>query len=265
MTPWFTLLFPLAALSQQQTQLAQPLRLSGKVRTRGANEIIAGVTISNRSLGIHNLSDLGGNYRINARPGDTLILSSAGYHSDSIVVSSSMLAAETTLYLRENVVTLPSVKVTETAYQQDSAQRREEYAWLLNKNHPVKLWNEKRQGDAPGFNFSPIGYFSKEEVRKRRLKKRLDQQERDYYIDSKFPRTRIAILTGLKGDSLDLFMVRYRPTYAVCRAMTGEDMLLYINDKMVLFRKQKPAGATPAGRRRPAKPTALGHSSARDC
>jgi len=265
MTPWLTLLLPLAALSQQQTQSAHPLRLSGKVRTRSANEIVAGVTISNRSLGIHNLSDLGGNYRINARPGDTLILSSAGYHPDSIVVSSSMLAVETTLYLRENVVTLPSVKVTETAYQQDSAQRREEYAWLLNRNHPVKLWNEKRLGDAPGFSFSPIGYFSTEEVRKRRLKARLEKQEQDYYIDSKFPRARIAILTGLKGDSLDTFMIRYRPTYAVCRAMTGDDMLLYINDKMVLFRKRKPAGAMPPDHRRPAKPAALGHNSARDC
>ncbi|HVU98409.1 MAG TPA: carboxypeptidase-like regulatory domain-containing protein [Puia sp.] len=246
MTPWLTLLFPLAALSQQQSQPAHQLRLSGKIRTRSANEIVAGVTISNRSLGIHNLSDLGGNYRINARPGDTLVLSSAGYHSDSIVVSSSMLAAETTLYLRENVVTLPSVKVTETAYQHDSAQRREEYAWLLNRNHPVKLWNEKRQGDAPGFSFSPIGYFSKDEVRKRQLKARLEKQERDYYIDSKFPRARIAILTGLKGDSLDTFMVRYRPSYAVCRAMTGEDMLLYINDKMVLFRKQPKIASSPS-------------------
>ncbi|HEY4335181.1 MAG TPA: hypothetical protein VGM89_04770, partial [Puia sp.] len=146
-----------------------------------------------------------------------------------------------TIYLRENVVTLPSAKVTETSYQHDSIQRRDEYAWLLNKNHPVKLWNEKRPGDAPGLNFSPIGYWSKEEVRKRRLKKRLEQQERDYYIDSKFPRVRVSILTGLKGDSLDLFMVRYRPGYQRCRAMAAEDMLLYINDKMVLFRKGTPA------------------------
>jgi len=85
----------------------------------------------------------------------------------------------------------------------------------------VKLWNEKRQGDDPGLSFSPIGYFSKQEVRKRRLKKRLAQQEEDYYIDFKFPRTRISTLTGLKGDSTRSVHDPLPPTYKFCAPPTA--------------------------------------------
>ena len=236
-----TLLLPFSTLARQGQPQPIP-QLAGKVRSKTTNEILAGVTVRNAQLGKHNISDLGGNYRIAARPGDTLIFSSAAYHPDTLLIGQSIVGTATTIYLAENVAAMPAVKVTETDYQRDSIQRREEYAWLLNKKHPVKLWNEKRNGDDPGLSFSPIGYYSKEEVRKRRLKKRLAQQEEDYYIDSKFPRARVAALTGLKGDSLNQFMIRYRPTYKFCRSANGMDMLLYINDKLFFYRKQK----TPA-------------------
>jgi hypothetical protein len=215
-----------------------PSHLSGKIRLKSSDEILAGVTVSNRALGQHNISDMGGNYRIVVRVGDTLIITSAGYLNDTLPVSQDMLAGDYTVYLREKVVALPAVKVTETStYQLDSLHRHEDYAWLLDKKHPVKLWNEKRPGDDPGFSFSPIGYFSKGEVSKRRLKKRLKQEEEDYYVDFRFPRAKVSMLTGLRGDSLDMFMLRFRPSYQWCRNANTMDILLYINDKLVLFRK----------------------------
>jgi hypothetical protein len=97
--------------------------------------------------------------------------------------------------------------------------------------------NEKRAADAPGLNFSPLGYFSKKEKEKRRLKKRLKQEEEDYYVDYKFSAARVGLLTGLKGDSLRMFMMRCRPTYAFCRNASNQDMFWYINDKLKLFRE----------------------------
>lgn len=223
-------LVPATGFSQQH--------VSGRIRLQSTNEILAGVTVSNRSLGEHNISDMGGNYRIAARPGDTLIVSSAGYLTDTLLVGGSMLDSDYTVYLHEKIVALPAVKVTETnSYQLDSLERHDEYAWLLDKKHPVKLWNEKRPGDAPGLSFSPIGYYSKGEVRKRRLKKRLRQEEEDYYVDFRFPRAKVAALTGLRGDSLQMFMIRFRPSYKWCRTANTMDILLYINDKLMLFRK----------------------------
>ncbi len=47
----------------------------------------------------------------------------------------------------------------------------------------------------------------------------------------------MAQLTMLSGDSLRLFLVKFRPSYAFCRKASYQDMLFYINDKMILFRR----------------------------
>lgn len=215
--------------------------MTGKVEKRGTTEIIIGANIINLKQGKHNVSDMGGNYKIAAAIGDTIVISSAGFLPDTVIVAGYMLTENYLVALRPNVVRLQAVQVDESRnYQMDSLQRREEYRFILDKKHPVKLWNEKRAADRPGLSFSPIGYFSKRERAKRRLKQRLKQEEEDYYIDSRFPVARVAQLTRLQGDSLRIFMYRYRPSYQFCRAASNQDMFLYINDKVRVFRKGDP-------------------------
>ena len=213
--------------------------LAGKITKKASNEIIAGASISNQTKHVYNVSDMGGNYRIAATEGDTLIFSSAGYLPDTIIIQTIDLVSGLYVSLTPFFVALPSVTVSENAYQADSIKRREEYSFILDKKHPVKLVNEKRVGDAPGLNFSPIGYFSTREKQKRRLKKRLIQQEEDYYIDYKFSAERVSQLSGLKGDSLKTFVKLYRPSYEFCRKTDNQLMLVYINDKLKLFMKRK--------------------------
>lgn len=213
-------------------------QLAGKIIKQGGTEILIGVSVINLNMQKGNTSDMGGNYKIPAHIGDTILFSSAGYQLDTLIVRSYMLSESWIVDLRPNIVTLPYVNVEEESnYQLDSLKRRDEYRYLLDRRHPVKFMNEKRPGDAPGLNFSPLGYYSKSEKRKRRLKKRLMQEEEDYYIDYKFPPARVARLTHLKGDSLQLFLRIYRPSYTFCRKATSEDMLLYVNDKIRIFRK----------------------------
>jgi hypothetical protein len=212
--------------------------LVGKIVKKGGTEILIGVTVININLKRGNISDMGGNYKIPALPGDTILFSSAGYQPDTLIVRSYMFAGAWLVDLNPNIIALPYVNVDEESnYQFDSLKRRDEYRFLLDRKHPVKLMNEKRPGDAPGLNFSPLGYFSSSEKRKRRLKKRLQREEEDYYIDYKFPAARVAQLSRLKGDSLQLFLRLYRPSYAFCRKAKNEDMLLYINEKLSLFRE----------------------------
>lgn len=136
--------------------------LRGKIRKKGSSEILIAVTIANHHQAKFNTSDLGGNYRIPAAAGDSIIFSSAGYLPDTVVVSVPMLDVDYAVYLTPYVVTLSAVRVGELSnYQIDSLQRRNDYKNVLDKKHPVKLWNEKRPGDEPGFNFSPVGFFPK--------------------------------------------------------------------------------------------------------
>src|SRR5580765_5389538 len=212
--------------------------LAGKITKKGVREILIGVNVTNFTQKKINVSDLGGNYRIPATAGDTIIFSSAGYQRDTVIAGASMFSAPYPVGLVPNVMALPFVRVDEMHdYHLDSIERREDYKDLLNKKHPVKLWNEKRPGDAPGFSFSPLGYLSTTEKRKRNLKKRLHWEEEEHYVDYKFSQTRVEQLTRLKGDSLRLFMTRYRPSYKFCRNASGQAMMFYINDKLKLFKK----------------------------
>jgi len=220
-------------------------QLTGKVFRKGSTEVLSGVNVKNSTTKKYNTSDLGGNYIVPAQPGDTVIFSSAGYHADTLIASKAFFARGYDVYLAVNVVVLAAVEIDPLGkYLADSIRRREEYAFILDKKHPVKLMNEKRAADAPGFNFSPVGFFSKREKEKRRLKQRLkDEEERDRqaYIDARFPRARIARLTMLSGDSLNSFISLYRPSFNFCRNSSNQDMLLYINDKLLLFRESKKA------------------------
>ena len=60
-------------------------QISGKIN--GESEILISATVQNISKHTINISDLGGNYRISAETGDSLIFSHLGYISDTIVVN----------------------------------------------------------------------------------------------------------------------------------------------------------------------------------
>jgi hypothetical protein len=230
----FLILFDLSYSASAQNLLY------GKIYLIDSHEIIPEVNLKNLSNGKYAKSDQGGNFIIAAKEGDVIIFSSAGYLSDTVTLNYADLSVSLNIYLRPNVQILKDVEVDQmNKYVQDSIKRREDYAFLLNKKHPVKFMNEKRSGDQPGFSFSPIGYFSKSEKQKRELKKRINEEDEDEYIDIKFSESRVALLTRLTGDSLRIFMFTYRPSYSFCRKSNSMDMFLYINDKFVLFKKQR--------------------------
>jgi hypothetical protein len=213
--------------------------LTGKVRQKNTDAILIAVTVINHTQNKHNFSDAGGNYRIPANPGDTITFSSAGYHADTTYVVASDLADKNgfVVHLEPNLVELPSVLVGQMSnYQLDSIQRAQDYAWL-NQVHKVKLAGDQTPTDGVGITFSPFDYFSHSQKSMRRLRRAVKEEEKDFYIDSRFPPSYVSLVTGLKGDSLQHFMVAYRPTYKFCRGATNEDMLLYINEKLKLYHR----------------------------
>jgi hypothetical protein len=213
--------------------------LSGKVRQKESREILPSVSITNMTQRKINISDFGGNYRVAARPGDTITFSSAGYRPDTVVVDSRMLDEKDgyQVYLEPRSVVLPTVRVDQNNYQLDSIKRMEDYKWVYPV-HRRRLIGSETPADGVGISISPIDYFSAKETQRRRLRRRLAAEEKEYYIDSRFPTAYVARITGLKGDSLQVFLVRYRPTYDFCRKASSEDIFLYINDKVRIYRKQ---------------------------
>ncbi len=225
--------FSIPAFSQQF--------LNGRIHRTASDELLVSVSVINISQKKTNISDLGGNYKIPARPGDTVTFSSAGYKPDTAFVSNWMFEEKDgfQIYMEPNAITLPSVRVGEQSnYQLDSIKRYEEYKWAY-PTHRRRLIGSEAPSDGVGISISPVDYFGAKEKHLRRLRKRLKEEEMDYYIDSRFPPGYVQRITGLRNDSLKVFLIRCRPSYEFCRKSSNEDMFLYINDQVKKYREGK--------------------------
>ena len=215
-------------------QLNAQQALKGKVYEAETDSVMAAVTILNTNTKIATRSHADGSYRITAAEGDIIIYSASGFMPDTITVQFHHLLTQHDVTMRRQVISLQGVSVT-GSYQTDSLNRRN-YYWHIYKKQPG-ITGRNRPADGVGITLSPVSFFSKETKEKRTLRKRLEKQERESYIDYCFPLPWVKSLTGLDGDSLSLFMYRYRPSYSLCRKTDRQKMLLYVNAKLKDFRK----------------------------
>ncbi len=107
-------------------------QVSGNIK--GNSEILFAATIRNISQHKINASDIGGNYKIAAETGDSLVFSHLGYLSDTIVVNSTMIADRLPIELKIKMSYLQSVDVDEMArYRLDSLNRKEDYDYIFHE------------------------------------------------------------------------------------------------------------------------------------
>ena len=241
---YYLLLLSVSAAAQQTTppavQQPQPPTapgLYGRIKRQLTAEVLANVTVFNKTRSKINRSDAGGNYRIDARPGDTLIFSSAGYLPDTNYIAAWMFEEKDgyNIWLRPNIVSLPSALVDQLYnYEKDSLLRRDDYAWIYMQ-HQDAIVSDTNFTQGFGLSFD-LNFFSQHQKEKRRLRKRLAIEEKDFYIDSRCPPAFVERITGLQDDSLRFFMLHYRPTYDFCRKSSTEDIFLYINDQVKKYR-----------------------------
>jgi hypothetical protein len=211
--------------------------LTGKIYKKGSTEFLISVSIHNITQQRYDLSEENGSYRIQVTPGDHVAFSSVGYIADTVTITASMLTADYPLYLEVRAQTLQSVRVGEFSnYQLDSMDRHKEYAWVYDHTTPPRV-NQKHEGDGVGVTLNVFRNTSSKEKQREKLAKRLEKEEEDYYIDSRYNRDYVTKYTHLKGDSLDEFMKKYRPSYDYCRKAASVDLLVYINDSYKQYMK----------------------------
>jgi hypothetical protein len=218
---------------------AQQRIVRGRIFRDQTDEVLMGVDIDNISQQLHRQSDLGGNFKISAKVGDILVFSNIGYLSDTVRVLSYIIDSGYNVMLRPETRSLPMVSVQGdlNKYQLDSLKRREDYRYIYDRTAP-KIAGGTTPSNGVGIGLSPVTYFSKKEKEVRHLRKRLGQNEQNYYVDYKFSRSYVAKLTRLQGDSLQLFMKRYTPSYSFCRKTSSDGMMLYINESLKSFLKR---------------------------
>ncbi len=70
-----------------------------------------------------------------------------------------------------------------------------------------------------------------------KFQQRLQEQERDKFIDHRFNKTLVKRLTDIDGERLNQFMIKYRPTYEFTMAVNDYDFQLYIKSAYQQFNK----------------------------
>ncbi len=209
--------------------------VKGKIYDQETDSVLSSVNVINLTGRVVVFSDKLGQYSMRAAEGDRIVFSATGYFSDTVIVEHYMFFTTKDVTLRIKPVLLKSVTVTATSYQTDSLNRRLHYQYLYDRKEAGITGRNTPQGF--GISISPVSYFSKEAKQRRQLRKRMAAYEKEDYIDHQFSATMVSRVTGLKGDSLHLFMYRYRPSYSFCRKTNPEQMIMYISDKIREFRK----------------------------
>ena len=229
-------LFALVCLLNFNPGLNAQQQVNGRIYSAANDSVINAATVYNKKMRLQTSSAIDGSYSILAAEGDTLFFSAIGFNPKTVTVSFDMFLTRYDIAMQRKVLTLEEVKVR-SSYQDDSINRRDYYRNIYKKQPGITGYNSPANG--VGITLSPISYFSKYGKQKRILKKRLFKEEHDDYIDRSFPVEWVERVSSLEGDSLSLFMYRYRPTYTFCRKTDRDKMLIYINDKLKEFRIPK--------------------------
>ncbi|PUZ30328.1 CarboxypepD_reg-like domain-containing protein [Chitinophaga costaii] len=224
----FAVLIGVACMAMAQAK-AQQVTVTGTVLDEN-KLVMPGASVLNKNTGKRNYADAGGFYKIDAHQGDSIIFTFVGYITQTIAVPQSSGTYTKNILLDKQQRFLPSLEVKSqyTPYQLDSIDRRAQFQpWLDAKDIPL-AGNATPEGF--GISVSPITRFSRKEKDKRKFQKIYVQNEMEKYIDSRYTPLLVSHVTGMKGDSLLLFMQKFRPQYNVLRQQPSEELIYWIAD-----------------------------------
>jgi hypothetical protein len=76
--------------------------------------------------------------------------------------------------------------------------------------------------------FSVLDLLNRNNAPVSKLQKTLVREEQYNYVSLVFSKQKVTEITHLKGDSLQIFMDKYRPSVADAKTMTDYEMMIYI-------------------------------------
>jgi hypothetical protein len=140
------------------------------------------------------------------------------------------------LRLKANV--MREVRIRNRNYKEDSVQNRKDYAKAFDFRRPSL-------GTMTSVTTSGVGFDIGEQFRKNRnaekFRERLEQEERDKFIDHRFTKGLVKRLTGITSEEeLADFMKRYRPTYEFTAGTSDYDFQFFIKIAYEEYNKTKP-------------------------
>jgi hypothetical protein len=218
----FFLLFVCHCLVPARLLAQNQILVEGVVFERGSSSRIASAQIINRQTGYGVTTSTLGLFQIRASIGDTLLVVKPGYSDAEVVIKDEKdvlihLAGSTAL--REVVIRGQSKKQELDAIKKDFKNKGSFY-----------------QGKPPvlSFIFTPLTalyeLFGRTPKNARRFGQYYTNELQQTHIDGLFNEALVTKTVGLDGDSLENFMINYRPHYEKAKNWAQYDAIKYIRD-----------------------------------
>ena len=217
----------LAFLSIQAA--AQQVTIHGTVFNMYKTRPLDGVSVV-CSCGRGTTTDSNGNYMITVDLSDSLRFSYLGRITQFFPVTMMNATTGFDIALHVKPTELAEVRVAPKNYYFDSLQNRKDYEKIFNYTKPGISLSDGSSGSGVGLDLDQIinMFRFKRNRRLQAFQDRLIEDEHDKFVMHRFTRYTVKKITGLSGDSLDNFMLRFRPSYEFTKIATDYEFYDYI-------------------------------------
>jgi len=188
------------------------------------------------------MTDSTGFYSIGVAEKDSIWFSYLGRPTPKYPVLKIADITQFDIALRLKSDVMREVKIRNRNYKEDSTQNRKDYAKAFNFHRPSLGTMTSVTSSGVGFDLDEIirlFQFRKNKSMER-FRERLEQEERDKFVDHRFTKGLVKRLTGIeKEDELADFMKKYRPTFAFAAGTSDYDFQFFIKIAYEEYKKQK--------------------------
>jgi hypothetical protein len=216
-------------------------RVKGTVYDSSRIYRIEAVTVMG-SNGRMAITDSMGRYQITVGEKDSIWFSYLGKPTPKypVLKIADINQFDIALRLKSNV--MKEVRIKSRNYREDSIQNRKDYAKVFDFRRPNVASMTSIGPTGAGIDLDElirVFQFRKNKSMEK-FRERLEEQERQKFIDHRFNKALVKSLTGLDGDALNVFMLKYRPSYAFALTSTEYDFQMYIKKCFELDKSSRP-------------------------
>lgn len=205
--------------------------MQGRVTDIADGKPVANVNIENIYTRLGTVTDSSGKFSLTVARGELIEFRKIGYKIARVRIPQGNVPPYFKIIMEKGAVELPEFTVRDKYrdYKTDSVRYYETY---------------KRELEFPALTGldvirHPFSALSKRNRRIWAFQKEYDTWEKQKFIDYTFNEKLITHITGLQGDSLQEYRLRYRPTYEMLRNFSDYDYYLYIKQSAEHFRNRR--------------------------
>jgi hypothetical protein len=220
-----TLVFLLASACLQ----AGAKTIKGEVADRDSKHPVSGVTIQNIYTALQVSTNDEGGFIIAATKDQLLEFKKSGYQTVRVRIPNGIVPPYFKILMEHGITKMDDVLAANNNrydYHDDSLRFHELYKHQLDFQ---KL-------SAIGSIAHPFSAMSAKNREIWKFQETFAEAEKEKYVDKTFNAALITKFTGLTGDSLKYYMVRYRPSYEELRNMNDYSFFTYIKKAATIYR-----------------------------